>query len=147
MHALESVWQDTRYAGRMLRRTPAFTVAAIVILALGIGANTAIFSVLHPVLLKKVPVYEPEQLVELFSVFPGEPRRGGFAWKFYEHYRGANRVFSDLFGVLPARVELRRDGAAAGTIGGEFVTGNFFPALGIQPALGRCRRTCGCRAC
>ena len=71
---LESVWQDVRYGARMLWRSPAFAVIAIGILALGIGANTAIFSLLNAVMLRPLPVREPAQLVELLSRSPGEPR-------------------------------------------------------------------------
>ena len=70
---LDSVWQDLRYAVRSLARTPAFAVTAILTLALGIGANTAIFSVLNGVLLRPLPYPRPEQLVALSSRYPQFP--------------------------------------------------------------------------
>ncbi len=71
--SLDRIWQDVQYSLRMMRRTPAFTAIAILSLALGIGANTAIFSLIQGVMLRMLPVQDPEQLVELLSKYPGEP--------------------------------------------------------------------------
>ena len=73
-NVLETTWQDVRYAARTLRRSPGFTAVAVVSLALGIGANTAIFSLINTLMLRSLPVSHPEQLVELLSRYPGEPR-------------------------------------------------------------------------
>ncbi|HMF59905.1 MAG TPA: permease prefix domain 1-containing protein, partial [Vicinamibacterales bacterium] len=75
---LGSVWQDVRYGGRMLRRSPAFSAIAISILAVGIGGNTAIFSLINAVMLRELPVRDPAQLVELLTRYPGEPRMNNF---------------------------------------------------------------------
>ena len=73
-NVFETTWQDVRYAARTLRRSPGFTAVAVVSLALGIGANTAIFSLINTLMLRSLPVSHPEQLVELLSRYPGEPR-------------------------------------------------------------------------
>ena len=74
----DSVWQDVRYGARTLRRSPGFTVTTIGILALGIGANTAIFTLLNAVMLRTLPVRAPQQLVEPLSKYPADPRMNGF---------------------------------------------------------------------
>ncbi|MGH9630592.1 MAG: ABC transporter permease, partial [Bryobacteraceae bacterium] len=134
---LERLWQDVRYALRMMCRTPGFTAVAVLSLAGGIGANTAIFSLINAVMLRTLPVREPEQLVELLSRYPGEPRLNGFSSRIYEHFRDRNHVFSDLIGVSPSRFHVSVEGLDAETVDGEYVTGNFFPMLGVNPAFGR----------
>jgi predicted permease len=86
---------------------------------------------------RALPVRDPGQLVELLSRYPGEPRMNYFWWRFYEHYRDANHVFADLFGFSPASVKVATDRGDAEPVVGDYVTGGFFPALGIQPAIGR----------
>jgi predicted permease len=135
--AIESVWQDVRYGGRMLRRSPGFAAIAIGILALGIGANTAIFSLLNAVMLRTMPVYQPSQLVEPLSRYPGEPHRNGFSWEFFEDVRDHNHVFAGVTGVFPTKLQIAPDGAEAETVDGEYVEGTLFSLLGLQPALGR----------
>jgi putative ABC transport system permease protein len=132
-------WQDARYALRALRRSPGFTAVAVVSLALGIGANTAIFSLVETVLLRMLPVSHPEQLVELLQKYPGEPRGNGY-WtrRSYEHFRDSNHVFSALIGTsIDNQVRLTAPGAEPETTVGEYVTGNYFPELGLRPAVGR----------
>jgi hypothetical protein len=73
-NSLETLWQDLRYALRMMRRNPAFTAVPVLSLSLGIGANTAIFSLINILMLRLLPVKDPQQLVELLSRYPGEPR-------------------------------------------------------------------------
>jgi putative ABC transport system permease protein len=134
---VESIWQDVRYGGRLLRRSPGFTATAIAILALGIGANTAIFTLINAIMLRPLPVRAPEQLVEPLNKHPTDPRRNGFSWEFYEHVRDHNHVFTDVIGLSPARFEVTRDGAEAETLDGEYVVGTLFPVLGLKPAIGR----------
>jgi putative ABC transport system permease protein len=134
--------QDVRYALRTLRRSPGFSAVVIVSLALGIGANTAIFSLINALMLRALPVRAPAELVELLSNIPSESRFGqtrlnSWPWKFYEHYRDHNHVFSDIIGVSPARWHVSGHGLNDETVDGEYVTGNFFPALGVQAAAGR----------
>ena len=134
---LEDLGRDAQLGLRMMRRNPLFSAVAILSLALGIGANTAIFSLVNPLMLRALPVREPAQLVELLSKFPGEPRNNAFRWNVYEHFRDHNHVFSDLIGLLPRRAEVSGDALAAETVSAEYATGNFFPALGLETALGR----------
>ena len=134
---LETMWQDVRYAARTLRRSPGFTVVAVLSLALGIGANTAIFTLINALMLRSLPVSHPEQLVELLSRYPGEPRLSSFSWRHYEHFRDHNQSFSELLAASRARFQVAGEGIAPETIDGEYVAGNFFTSLGMRPALGR----------
>ena len=77
---LDDARRDLQYAARTLRRSPGFAATAILTLALGIGANTAIFSLINTLILRPLPVRHPEQLVELLSVYPNEPAGNWFAW-------------------------------------------------------------------
>jgi putative ABC transport system permease protein len=135
--AVESTWQDLRYAARMLRRSPGFTAVTVLSLALGIGANTAIFSLINALILRALPVSHPEQLVQPLSVRPGEPRSGVFWWRHYEYLRDHNQSFSDVLAVGRGRFQVRREGLGSETIDGEYVSANFFTALGVRPVLGR----------
>ena len=135
--------QDFRYALRGLRRSPAFAAAAIATLALGIGANAAIFALVDRVMLRLLPVRAPRELVLLRS--PG-PRQGhtwsdgddafSFSYPMYRDLRDRNEVFEGLLGVFPFAASV----AAGGTTeraAGELVTGNYFGVLGVPPELGR----------
>ena len=135
--SLESLSQDVRYAVRTMRRAPGFTAVAVLSLTLGIGANTAIFSLINTLMLRPLPVREPQQLVELLSLYPGDPPSNGFAWKYFEQFRDENHVFADLVGAAASRFQMTGDGLEAETVDGEFVVGTLFPALGMQPAIGR----------
>ena len=131
---LEDVLQDARFAIRGVRRTPVVTAAALVTLTLAIGANTAIFSLVDPLLFRDLPVRDPASLVEFSFQFPRDPRLNMFGLASYERYRDGNHVFSDVFGLVRMATESR---AGDDPIAGEVVTGNFFQALGVRPALGR----------
>jgi len=138
LRLLDELTGDLRYAVRQLRRSPAFTAVAVLSLALGIGANTAIFTLINALMLRTLPVREPQQLVELLSRYPGEPRVNGFSWKYYEHFRDRNHVFSDLAAVVsPSRFQVTPEGFDPEVVEGEYVTGNFFPMLAVPPAAGR----------
>jgi predicted permease len=131
---------DLRYALRLLRRDPGFTAAAVLSLALGIGANTAIFSLLNAIMLRPLPVERPEQLVEFLQTYPGEPRRNGYySWSIYEHFRDYNHVFSAVTGTsLDNAARVRPEGASdSDTVVLENALTNYFPTLGLQPAIGR----------
>jgi predicted permease len=134
---LDDLIRDGQFAIRLMRRGPLFTTVAIASLALGIGANTAIFSLVNAILLRPLPVDEPARLVEILSQYPGEPRINGFQWRIYEHFRDQNRVFASLIAISPARLQLSGQGFDAVPVTGEFVSGNYFDTLGVAPALGR----------
>jgi putative ABC transport system permease protein len=140
---MHTLWQDVKYGLRMLLKNPGFTAIAVMTLALGIGANTAIFSLLNQVLLRRLPVRNPEQLVILKS--PG-PKRG-HVWSdgddseifSYPLYKGLAKNTSVFDGVI-ARYEFSASIASHGQTdrgSGELVTGNYFQTLGVQPAFGR----------
>src|SRR5271154_4397949 len=96
---IETFFQDARYALRMLRKNPGFTAIAILTLALGIGANTAIFSVVYAVLLKPLPFKNPQQLVAVFAAKPQEGvPKPGVSFPNFEEWRAQNTVFSELAG-------------------------------------------------
>src|ERR1700704_6646088 len=106
-HSLERLWQDARYALRGMRRSPGFTAVAVLSLALGIGANTAIFSLINTLMLRMLPVQQPEQLVEFLNQYPGDPPGNYFSRQSFEYFRDHNHVFSGLTGVQLSRLTVR----------------------------------------
>ncbi len=136
-NALESLWQDARYALRMMWRNPGFTAVAVLSLALGIGANTAIFSLIDTVMLRWLPVQDPGQLVEFLNQYPGDPALNAFSRRSYEYFRDQNHVFSGITGDHPSRFKVRGVGLEHEAVDGDCVAGNFFPMLGVKPAIGR----------
>jgi predicted permease len=133
----ETLVQDIRYAVRQLRRSPGFTAVAILTLAFGIGANTAIFTLLDVFMLRTLPVQDPGRLVQLLHQYPGEPRMTGFSWQAYQDFRSQNHVFSGLIGAALMRFTVRGANLAQETVDGHYVVGDFFPVLGVKPAIGR----------
>jgi hypothetical protein len=136
--------QDLSYALRQLRRAPGLTAAAVITLALGIGANAAIFSLVDQILLKRLPVAEPERLVMLryegsdtghASSYGGDPQHY-FSYPMYRDLRDQNSVFSGMFAMFPAQVGIQWRNAPS-LANSELVSGNYFSVLGVQPALGR----------
>ncbi|MBL8238937.1 MAG: ABC transporter permease [Bryobacterales bacterium] len=136
---LESVAQDLKYAIRGLRRSPGFTAVAIASLALGIGANTALFTIANAIMLKMLPVRNPHEIVELLQQYPGEPRGNGY-WSVpsYEHFRDNNHVFSALAGYSrDNRAQVAIGGGESVFMAADHVTPNFLEVVGIAPAFGR----------
>ena len=88
--------QDIRYGIRTLAKNPGFTIVAVLTLALGIGANTAIFSVVQNVLLRPLPYPEPDQLIEIFNTYPPQVPRGGLSPGDYADWKQQNRSFSEM---------------------------------------------------
>lgn len=127
--------QDLRYGVRMLAKRPGFTLVAVLSLALGLGANTAIFSLVNTLVLRPLPVRQPEQLVALNNA-GGNQMFSNFSYLNYRDLRDRNDVFSDLLGYRILPLSLSHDGVNERRWGYE-VTGNYFAALGVQPALGR----------
>jgi predicted permease len=134
---LDTLTQDVRYGLRTLRKSPAFTAVTILTLALGIGANTAIFSMMNGLMLHTLPVRDPEQLVELLHQYPGEPAFNGFSWDAYQVMRDGNHVFSDLIVGSMNFFTVRGDKLQPQTVFGGTIGGNFFQALGVRAAAGR----------
>ncbi len=135
---IENTVKDLRYGLRMLGKNPVFTAVAVLTLALGIGANTAIFTLLDAVVLRFLPVEKPEELV---LIMRHSPRRGGeatssFTNPIWEQIRDQQYIFSGAFAWGNERFDLARDGEAH-YINGLFVSGDFFRTLGVRPAIGR----------
>jgi putative ABC transport system permease protein len=132
---MQTLWQDLRYGARMLMKNPGFSLIAALTLTLGIGANTAIFSVINGVLLKPLPYAEPERLVAVWEA-RHDGRRGAVSYPNFADWRAQNQVFE--------RIAIYRDSAMALTGGGEpanlravITTPDLFPLLNARPQLGR----------
>ena len=148
---VETLWQDVRYGLRMMRRSPGFTIVAVLTLALGIGATTAMFSLIDAVALRNLPVVDASHLV-FFSddpyggVYSGDVPHGKwavFSYHNYEFFRDHNDSFTDLCAFETERNRLKIQAVNAGTGGvpefayGKVVCGNYFSMLGVKPAAGR----------
>lgn len=131
---IADMMQDVRFGARMLRRAPLVTAAALLTLTLAIGANSAIFSLVDPLLFRDLPVRDPGRLVQFTFQYPGDPPLNNFSLADYEQFRDRNHVFSHLFGLARLTTESLPDGDA---MGAEVVTGNLFEALGVRSAAGR----------
>jgi putative ABC transport system permease protein len=133
------LWNDIRYALRLMRRSPGFTAVAVLSLALGIGANTAIYSLFYAVMLRQLPVEHPERLVELVRDSPSELHWAGYwAWEQYAYFRDHNHVFSGVTGMgFDNLAQVRIPGSDPETLIEENVPGNYFRVLGLKPAIGR----------
>jgi predicted permease len=141
---LDSLLQDIRFGFRMLRKNPGFTAVAVLTLALGIGANTAIFSLFDAVLLRDLPVKHPNELV-LLGTGQGSGSTGGvddvlYSYRFYEQFAPQNQVFSEtsammsvLFGGMHGRVA---GSASLEPMNVQLVSGTYFSMLGVEPLLG-----------
>src|SRR5262245_23596964 len=133
---LEEIRQDLRYGARMLRRSPGFTLVAVLTLALGIGANTAIFSVIDAVLLKMLPVKNPEQLVLLKHV-DSRATNTQFHYGAYKQFRDHNDVFSGMLAYHQLRLTVSVDNQPEPAVAGQLVSGNYYSVLGVNAILGR----------
>ncbi len=134
---LRTLRQDVGFAWRMASRQRGFTTVVILVLALCIGTNAAIFTCLNAVMLRLLPVRDPKQLVEVLTIYPGEPPGSWFSLKSYRHLRTENDVFSDLIATSSAHLETSAADIPTETVDGDYVTGNFFSALGLRAAMGR----------
>jgi macrolide transport system ATP-binding/permease protein len=133
----ETLTQDLRHGARMLRKNPGFTTIAIFTLALGIGANTAIFSVIDAVLFRPLPVNAPHELVDLYNNSPGEMfEYAPLSYPDYIDFRDNNKTLGGLLGFAPNFLALERNGESE-MVSVEAVTGNYFDVLGVKPVLGR----------
>jgi macrolide transport system ATP-binding/permease protein len=134
---MDSVWKDVRYAGRMIGKSPAFTAVIVLSLALGIGANTAIFSIVNAYLLRPMPVDDPGRLVGLYLTAPRWGNGiGALSYPDLLDYRKQDTGLSDIMGSTGIGLSVT-DGETPELIWGEIVTGNYFSGLGVRPILGR----------
>jgi len=136
---LEQIAQDLRYGFRSLRKSPLFTVVAVLTLAFGIGANTAIFSLMDQVLLQLLPVKHPEQLVlvaERGIRFGDSWGDNDISYPMYRDFRDGNQVFSGMFCRYPTSVSLGY-GDRTEQVTAELVSGSYFPVMGVTAVIGR----------
>ena len=133
---VDSVWQDVRYATRSLRKSPGFTTVAVLTLSLGIGANTAIFSVIQALLLRPLPVPHADQLVQLFLVRPEQQPANAFSYPFVNALAARRDIFDGVFGFVATTVSVDGTGSVE-QADGAWVTGEYYDTLGLTPVLGR----------
>jgi macrolide transport system ATP-binding/permease protein len=148
---LERLWQDVSLSLRMLRKSPGFTIVAVLTLSLGIGANAAIFTLLHAMLMKNLPVADPKTLVRIGDsndccVGQGTPDNGDYslfptaAWRLLKENAPEFEELAAIqagFEYRPITARLDRDNAEARSAMGEFVSGNYFRTFGLRPPAGR----------
>jgi len=146
--AVESVWADMRYGLRQLRKAPVFAITVVLTMALGIGANTAIFTLVHAVLLKSLPVGDPQSLYRLGDKQEGSLTAGTqnpdgdfdvFSYRLYRHLRQSTPEFVELAAMQigPNPIGVRRGSDIPVTQASEFVSGNYFRTLGVSAFAGR----------
>src|SRR5262245_53949814 len=128
--------QDLRWAVRMLLKAPSFTVVAVLSLAIGIGVVTTVFSIANTILLRPLPVKDPDSLVDVHKPDPNGSRIHVISYPDYLDYRERNEVFSDfsVWSEIPLSLSTRDQSKPAT---GMLVSDNYFALLGLQPALGR----------
>src|SRR5262245_19066286 len=138
---MNTVWQDLRHGARMLLKSPNYTLIAVAMLALGIGANTAIFSVVSAVMLRPLPYREPDRLVMVW----GADQKGNLSTTAparYLDWRARNDVFTDISAIEDAEISNRprffmTGGDRPERVRGAMVSTNFFSVLGVEPRIGR----------
>jgi putative ABC transport system permease protein len=140
---MNSLWQDIRYGLRMLAKNPGFTAIAVITLALGIGANTAIFSLMNQVLLRRLPVRDPGELVVLHNPGPLTGRLSSdgdntesFSYPMYKGLREGSAAVCNMLARSSFPASIASQGQTERG-SGEFVSGNYFEVLGVSPAVGR----------
>lgn len=128
--------QDLRYGLRMLVKAPSFTAVAVLSLALGIGANTALFSLVDAFLLRPLPVKDPQQLVFVNRSTPDGESRDDFSYRTFEQFRDGSESFSGMFARDNTRVSVTVDGQPD-ILWADFVSGSYFDVLGVSASVGR----------
>ena len=128
--------RDVAYAWRMLARNPAFTAVAVLTLALGVGANAAVFTVVDAVVFRPLPYEDPERLVKIWSTDSRQPT-DNLSSPDLDEMRGLHDLFAEVAADDGEGVELRTATARAKQVGGAIVTSNWLSALGVRPFLGR----------
>ena len=136
---IETLWRDIRYGARQFRMNPLFTAVAILSLALGIGANTAVFTLLDQLVLRLLPVKDPQRLVMIWSTGPhfgGNSGARAASYPMYQDFQRQAKAFEFVFCRMETPSSITIDGGTE-RVGGELISGNYFQALGVGPALGR----------
>lgn len=142
MNAIADLWRDVRYAARTLPRTPVFAAVAVLTLALGIGVNTAVFSVVNAIIFRPLPVKDGYRLAVIASIRSSTSTLGPVSFPDLQDYRAATHdIFEDIAGYRVGFIGLAREGGRPDRVLVSWVTGNYFSLLGVQPALGRLIRT------
>jgi len=132
---LQTLIEDVRYGLRMLRKNPGFTVVAVVTLALGIGANTAVFSIVNGVLLNSLPFPEPDKLVSLFESKPNF-KKGSISYPNFQDWQRDNHSFSSIAAYRQDSFSLTGAGEAE-QVQGKMISADFFAVLGVKALIGR----------
>jgi len=134
---MPTLWQDIRYAARVLRKSPGFTLVVVLSLALGIGANTAVFSIVNAYVLRPMPVDDPNRLVAIYFT---APRIGndmvGLSYPDLLDYRKQDTGLADIMGSTGIPLSIA-EGGESELVWGEIVTGNYFSGMGVHPVVGR----------
>jgi predicted permease len=133
---MNTLLQDMRYGARMLFKRPGFTLIAITTLGLGIGANTAIFSLVNTVILRPLPVAEPDRIVEVIPLGKDAGGIGAFSYPDYKDFRDKNEVFDGLVAYCPTPMNLSQNGVNE-RVWGYLASGNYFDTLGVRAFKGR----------
>jgi ABC-type antimicrobial peptide transport system permease subunit len=137
---LETLWKDVAYACRLLRRNPGFAAVAMLSIALGIGANASVFTLLDQVMLRSLPIVRPSELVlvtaEGFQYGNGWGEGNELSYPRYVDLRDHNQVFAGMFCRFSFPLDVSAE-ASGERVAGELVSGSYFPVLGVTPALGR----------
>ena len=134
---IEDCWRDVVYALRSLRKGPAFAAIAVMTLALGIGANTAMFTLLHRVMLTPLPVEKPEELIEVLGTRGNGPPGVAFSYAALQDLRRGTQTCSSILGFSDVTFHALIDGNPMERLTGQFVTGDYFSSLGVSALRGR----------
>jgi putative ABC transport system permease protein len=135
---MENLFKDLAYAFRTIGRSPGFAAVAVLSLALGIGANTTIFTLVNALLLNPLPVSRPSELAAVLTVDEKNPGVSTVSYPNYKDYRDKNDVFTGVAAYsFPNLVSMRASGDEPDQVFVEFATGNYFDLLGLEPSLGR----------
>ena len=133
---LETLFADIRYALRWLRRSPGFTLIAVASLAIGIGFNTALFTIVDAVLFRPLPVERPDRLVDVYTTSRDGDTYATSSYLDYLDMKAKNEVFTDMLGYAPSLDAIKLAEGSRPALG-EIVTGNYFQVLGVKPLIGR----------
>jgi putative ABC transport system permease protein len=133
---MNTLWQDLRYGARMLLKKPGFTLVAVLTLSLGIGANTAIFSLVRGVLLRPLPFHEPERLIGIRESKVGEGHGNPLAWRSFFAFRDQAQTLEAIAAYLNWNPDIERETGTVRLLGAQ-VSHGYFKVMGVRPLLGR----------